>query len=178
MKKILEVHKQRWIVDRIYEVSDSIRTMLTDQTKFEERCMKRVGEYLINNVGSEKNKRYIERLIGEVRSASLRRNKNEDANLFSDMVGKDEEGEEMEFEPVDALESVESEVVANEMTALLEQGGQRNKLILDCWATGNTNDAEISRVLEHALGGNSESHRRQIGRFRNQCRKDSYFTAV
>jgi|SRR5699024_2369340 len=163
------VYEIGWILERIYTVSDRVRNKLTDQSLFEERCIERVANYLNVCESHRRNKRYIERLINEVASAVLTRNRNEHAEIFSELSKKDEDGEELEFEPEDVLADVEKEVMAKEMTALLAQDDHRKKEILGYWAIGNTNNAYISRSLARTFGGNAESHRKAINRFRKEC---------
>lgn len=151
-------------------VSDNIRHKLVDQTLFEERCIKRVAEYISKCDSNINNRKYIERLINQVASVVIARNKREYAELFSDMATEDSEGDEMEYEPVDVLADVESDVIAKEMTALLAQDGRR-KTIVEAWLLGNTNGRHISRTLARTLGGNEESHRKFIQRFEKECQQ-------
>jgi len=173
------VYENPWIIEAIYETSDRIRGELTDQTLFEERAIRRVSGYLQTERGSEKHRRYIQRLIGEEASDAIRRNKNESAVPFSEVdVEGEEDDEELEFEPYDlhTLDKgfgeslIESDVMAKEMAALLAQDDRRSK-ILDSWKLGNDNIASISRLLAQSFGGNKESHRRFITRFRDECRQ-------
>src|SRR5699024_8024930 len=165
------VYEIGWILERIYTVSDRVRNKLTDQSLFEERCIERVANYLNVCESHRRNKRYIERLINEVASAVLTRNRNEHAEIFSELSKKDEDGEELEFEPEDVLADVEKEVMAKEMTALLAQDDHRKKIILGNWITGNDNVSDIARLLAQTIGGPVETHRKYIHRFRKECRK-------
>lgn len=169
----LIVYESSWVIDRIYEVSDSIRERLTDQTLFEERCITRVGSYLKGDPTRINHKRYIERLIGEVASSVMERNRNEHAELFSTLTaeqGDQEDGDEIEFEPEDVLANVESEVIQKETIELLAENDRRKKKILESWSLGNANGSQISRSLARSLGGDETAHRRYIQRFRNACR--------
>src|SRR5690606_30666633 len=95
----------------------------------------------------------------------------EESELFTELSSYNKEEDEMEFEPEDVLVDGESEVIAKEMTALLAQGDHLLEEIVGYWAIGNTNNASISRSLARTFGGNAESHRRRINRFRHDCRK-------
>lgn len=172
-KNNLIVYETSWIINRIYEVSDNVRGLVTDQTLFEERCIKRVGEYLSKDKERYKHRRYIERLINEVATSVVDRNKNEYAELFSTLLAEheDEEEQEIEFEPEDVLANVESEVIRNETIALLAEGDRIKSMVLQSWSDGNDNNASISRTLASTFGGNAESHRRAVNRFRTECRK-------
>ena len=169
MKSSLVVYENNRILEKIYEVSDSIRDKLVDQTLFEERSIKRVGEYLLKDEKNIHNKRYINRIIYEVAKSVLERNKKEYSQLFVEFKTENEDGDEVEFDPKDVLADVESEIIAKEMTALLAQGDHRKKVILGSWMDGNDNNSEISRLLAQSVGGNTESHRKYIQRFRNDC---------
>lgn len=168
----LIIYETSWIINRIYSVSDSIRGLVTDQTLFEERCITRIGEYLSKDFTRTRHRRYIERMIGEVATSVIERNKNEYAELFSTLSAEQEDGEgqEIEFEPVDVLANVESEVIRNETIALLAEGDCKKSMVLQSWADGNGNVMEISRSLARSFGGNIESHRKSVSRFRTECR--------
>lgn len=169
----LIVYENGWVINRIYEVSDRIRGTLRDQTLFEGRCIGRVGEYLSKGPERVKHKRYIERMINEVATSVIERNKNEYAELFSTLSAEQEdaEGQEIEFEPLDVLANVESEVIVKETIALLAQGDRKKSMVLQSWADGNDNITSISRTLASTFGGNTDSHRKSVNRFRTECRK-------
>lgn len=169
-ERTLVVYENRWIIEMIYRTSDNVRDKLTDQTLFEERCIKRISKYLNLSKGNVNNKRYINRLIHEVASAVIKRNKNEHARIFTEMSTEDGDGSEIAFEPEDVLTDVESEVITKETIALLTQD-DRSKKVLEAWSIGNTNNTEISRMLTHTLGGKTESHRKFIQRFERDCRE-------
>lgn len=169
VNKNLIVYKNKWIIERIYAVSERIRNKVTDQTLFEERCIKRVAEYLALDESNSKNKRYIDRLINEVASAVVERNRNEYAELFTELNRTDDEGDEIEFEPQDVSANVEEDVIQRETAALLAQGDCKKEKILGFWVIGNTNSTHISRSLARTYGGNIESHRKYIQRFRKSC---------
>jgi len=170
MKRSLEVYKNKWLIDRIYFTSDKIRGKVVDQTLFEERCINRVGEYLLKDVNNIKNFNYIMRMINEVACSVINRNKNEHAEYFSSLTKYDDGGGEIEFEPDDDLTDVESEVIEKDMVALLAQNDHKKLKVLEGWQIGNTNDKQISRTLARTFGGKSESHRKFIQRFRDSCR--------
>src|SRR5690625_7828477 len=101
INKNLIVYKNEWILEEIYKVSDRIHNQVTDSTLFEERSIRRVAEYLHREIDNIKNRRYIIRIINEVASSVIERNKNEHAQLFSELTSEDEDGSEIEFEPID-----------------------------------------------------------------------------
>src|SRR5699024_2261467 len=174
----LLVYELKWVLNVIYEVSDRIRGRLTDQTKYEERAINRVGRYLAIDKRNRYNKQYIIKLIEEVASSVIERNKNEHYDLFTDLAEQDEETYEMiEYEPIDEMKAsdyryskVEDEVIAKKTAAMLAQDNRRMKII-KAWLIGNTNTSDISRTLARSLGGNVEGHRKFIQRFEKECRE-------
>src|SRR5690625_1135804 len=167
----LIVYENDLIIRRIYEVADGLRTVIVDQTKFEERCINRVARYLNGDKSRTSHRNYIERLIQQEASDYRRRGKKEDAELFTTLATFGDDGEEIEYEPEDVLADVEGEVIAKETAALLAQDDRRKELIVGSWTIGNDNNSEISRLLAQSIGGNSESHRKFIQRFRADCRE-------
>src|SRR5690625_3965587 len=168
MKDSLIVYEEDWIIRIIYETSDKIRTSAIDQTHFEERCIKRIARYLKEDRNRLKNKRYIKSMVKREASDYIKWCRKEEASMFSEIDLTDDE-EDLEFDPMDVLANVESEVIAKEMTALLAQGDHRKKVILGYWTIGNTNHALISRLLAQTMGGDKETHRKAINRFRKDC---------
>lgn len=82
---------------------------------------------------------------------------------------KDRDGLGYQF--TDPLARVEDEVMVKEKITLLAQGDLRRKLILEYWSQGINNDKHISELLAQRIGGNSETHRKFIMRFRDKCKK-------
>src|SRR5699024_2727909 len=97
MENSLIVYQNKWIIEKVYRVSDRLSRKVTDTTMFEDRSIKRVGEYLRQNVDNVHNKQYIIKLINEVASAAIARNSNEEAQRFSELTYESEEGDETAF---------------------------------------------------------------------------------
>src|SRR5690625_4687094 len=165
------VYQVSWIIERIYEVSDQLRTSVKDQTHFEERCINRISRYIKGDPRREKHRRYIEGMIQREASDFLSWCQKEDASIFTELVIEDDGEQEIEFEPLDVLANVESEVIRNETVTLLAEGDCMKSMILQSWADGNDNIASISRSLARSFGGNVESNRKAVNRFRTTCRK-------
>lgn len=163
-------YKTKWILEAVMHESDRLHSSITDPTKFEERCIRRVARYLEKNKENKTHRRYIFKIIKQEAKTAVNLYSKENYRTFSDLTYSNEDGEEIEFETIDILANVESELVAKEMTALLGKDGRR-KEILEAWSIGNTNDKLISNALGRTLGGNVESHRKFIQRFRNECRE-------
>lgn len=173
MKKQELVYEINWLIERVYRESDKLLNKISDTSKFEERCINSIGEYLSLSEDNKRNKRYLIRLIDrKVKEAiSTTSFSKEESIYYEDTIfrtGYDED--EIEFEPEDPLARVEDEVIANETIALLAQD-DRSEKVLEAWSIGNTNSSEISSSLARTIGGNPESHRKFIQRFKIDCRE-------
>lgn len=171
MDKIKKVYEITWLIELIYRESDKLLTKVVDPTQFEERCLKDIGEYLSKCDSHKNNKKHLIRLVKRKHAEALRRHKKEESYNIPDINYVNEDGDEVEYEPVDVLADVESEVMAKEMTALLAQDDHRKKVILGNWSKGNDNNTDISRLLAQSNGGNIERYRKYIQRFRAECRE-------
>lgn len=145
--------------------SNRIAHLIPDFTSFEQECYQAIGyaleRYLEN--GREK-KALIQKTIRQVKSRVLR-NRRSRRELSIEAIGD----EETMWEPRDVLADVEGEVLIKEEIALLAQDDPRKNTILAIWNRGCTNDSEISSLLAKRFGGNPESHRKFIRRFRVHC---------
>ena len=82
------------------------------------------------------------------------------------------ESEDMEVrEVIDELALVDDRLLANEKIAFLAEGDSGKLAILNNWKHGYYNDSNTSAFLAKRFGGNSESHRKFINRFRTTCQK-------
>jgi len=164
------VYEIPWLIERIYRESDKLLRSITEPSRFEERCIQDIGEYLLKNGNNIANKRYLIRMVKRKAEEARRMFKQEESDYYQGIIAVNDDGDEIEYEPIDELGSVESEAMVNEMTALLGKDG-RCKAILKAWTIGNTNDRQVSGALGRAFGGNPESHRKFIQRFRNESRE-------
>ena len=169
---IKEAMKHQEVLDVVEMVAETIWHKIPDITSFEHTCYVNIGKEM-----AKKEVRSIRGLATHVANRSAAKHINatkyHTPTPFSDIeseINGEEDTDEMEFEPEDVLANVESDVIAKEMTALLAQDDHRFKMILGYWVDGNTNNAYISRSLARTFGGNAESHRRSISRFRESCR--------
>ena len=180
MNKEKLVYEIDWLVEYIYRESDKLIHKITNTTIFEDRCIKDIGNYLAMDEKNRRNKNYLIRLVKRKVQEAENGFKKEESDLLSDYTYIDDDGDERELEPTDVLADVESEVIAKTTIDLLAKGDRRKKEILGYWAIGNTNYAEISRLLAQSLGGNSEAHRKAINRFREDCceQLDSLYAAI
>ena len=172
MKKVEFIHKEGWLVNYINDMSDRYRNIITNTARMEELAFNRVSRYVDGDKEKLKHRRVLIRLVNEVRKQHETEYKTEHYMLFNELESnEDEEGQVIEFEPLDVLANVESEVIRNETIALLAEGDRIKSMVLQSWSDGNDNNASISRTLASTFGGNAESHRRAVNRFRTECRK-------
>src|SRR5690625_1477740 len=165
------VYEMEWLIERIYWESDKLLSYVSNTERFESRCINGLAEYLTAGEGNYKNKKQLIRIINRYVKEAKEKYRKEEAELFTTLLKHDEDGEGLEFEPTDVLADVEAEIITKETAALLAQGDRRKKLVIGSWKLGKGNNSEISRLLAQSVGGNSESHRKFIQRFRTECRE-------
>lgn len=180
MRDLELIYQRKWIVEYVYYLSERERNNITDTSRLEDLIFGRIARYIKGDERKLNHSNIIKKLANQVVKQVRDDYKNESYELFEEISTKNNEGEEIEFEPMDVLADVESEIIAKEMTALLAQGDHRKKVILGSWMDGNDNNSEISRLLAQSVGGNTESHRKYIQRFRNDCYEycANHFVAV
>ena len=176
IRLLIESMKHKEVVKLVQQASERIWHSLPDVTSFEHTCYTNIGRELIK--GEARSVEALARYyIKRAEARHLKLIKYEKPTYFSeieDVINSDDNIEEINYEPEDVLADVESEIIAKEMTALLAQDDQRNKLIVRSWLDGNTNTASISRLLAQSLGGNAKSHRVYIHRFKQSCQEELY----
>ena len=173
MERIKVVYEISWLINRVYRESDKLTGRITDTSRFEARCINDLARYLNIDKEHRNHKRHLIRIINRNVGEFLSTYRTEQSIPFSVIASCDEEDEDKQlgFDEVDVLANVESDVIAKEMTALLAQDDHRKKVILGNWILGNDSSSDISRLLAQTFGGNVESHRKFIQRFRKDCRE-------
>lgn len=78
-------------------------------------------------------------------------------------------GEAIEVE--DDLAVIDDSYLVNEKIAFLAEGDSRKEMILKSWSDGFYNESELATLLTQRFGGNTESQRKFIRRFKKTCRK-------
>lgn len=161
---------------RIYSTSDYIWHSVTDQTKFEESCISGIEssikrfEYGRGNFSAMVNwmiVRYSHQYCG--RFKKKRRGYSHES--IEEPTKTDRTGNIVSLEVTDDLAIVDDELIVTEKVALLAEDDSRKLAILTAWTNGEFNDSETASFLAKRYGGNSESHRKFINRFRITCRK-------
>ncbi|WP_213528742.1 hypothetical protein [Paenibacillus cisolokensis] len=84
--------------------------------------------------------------------------------------GEDEVDEAEEIEIIDDLAVVDDEMITKERITALAGGDPRRLAILNAWTYDGFNDSQTASLLAQRYGGNTESHRKYVARFRTACR--------
>lgn len=171
---IEEALKHREVVELVSAASEKIWYKVPDVTAFEHRCYRNIGMAIMRGD--------VRSIIGLTmyhirRAASLhiKSTKYETPQSLNATGKYDDEGNKEPIEVIDVLADVEQLLIEKESeiekVALLAQDDDRKKVILRLWTSGVSNTSEISRLLAQSFGGNKETHRKFINRFKLQCQK-------
>jgi len=157
--------------------SEQIWYKIDNQAEFECRCIRQIEKALHNfDTKRGKLKTLIVGVILKEKADYLARRTRKLVPITLDKpIYIDKDGDEVEFEVEDVLANVEDGIIeresVNEKVALLAKGDSRRMAILNAWADGEFNDLELSRVLAHSFGGQENTHRKFIQRFRIECQE-------
>lgn len=164
------VYENRKVLDYIVWSVDKVSHQVTNTEKLEAVIIKKVSEYLAAGYRSFTR---IKLLIHREINAALNKWRIQQSVYFSGLTSQQDDGATVEFEPVDALASVEESVIqkssVNEKIARLATG-DRELVTLNGWKDGLT-DTQISETLASLYGGKIASHCRYIRRFREKCQR-------
>lgn len=170
-----EVMKHPRIVSMVERKSAELVNQMLDVTCFEYECYVDIGRNLL---AKDEHKSVENLAIYHIRRKAakyLRRSNYKNPDSFEELAFQNDEGSEVDFEIEDILANVErlleEREEEKEMTALLAKGDRRKKLVITAWMNGQTNDLELSDTLASVLGGQAESHRKFIQRYRNGIKK-------
>ena len=160
---------------RIYSMSDYIWHSVSNETHFEQSCLVGIRDAIERfdptrgTFSAQVNWRFRQAMR---RSADRLRKRRRGYDVESlDEYRKDEDEKGSKYEIVDDLAIVDDRVIVFEKVALLAEDDPRKLAILNAWTNGYFNDSETASFLAKRYGGNSESHRKFILRFRTTCRK-------
>ncbi|MDQ0154967.1 hypothetical protein [Robertmurraya andreesenii] len=145
--------------------------VFNDITSYEYECYQKIGKAIENYGTSIRNlKAYAKRICGKVAAVHLKRRKiPESISLYSTEANTVFEIEDVLANVEDTILETESHETLIKKAALLAQRDSKKLAILKAWSEGVTNDLELSRMLAHSIGGNIETHRTTIKRFRAKC---------
>lgn len=170
MEELAVVYESRRTISYITSCVDKISHIVTNTEKLEARIIKKVAQYYEKGYRNFTRVRYL--VHREIRLA-LNQFGTQYAETFSNIISHNDVGELLEFEPVDALASVEESVIqkssVNEKIARLATD-DRDRITLNGWKDGLT-DTQISETLASLFGGKVASHCRYIRRFREKCQR-------
>lgn len=159
------LHFQRYI----HRLSERNRNLIRSQAEFEEDCFKRVREAVDTyEPGRGSFSSHVQAKIYERLNRWKKRHLDRSRCLEVISI-TNREGVDLEFE--DDLAVVDSSYSLNERIAILADGDSRKLAILSEWTNPDPNDSNIAKLLAQRHGGNSESHRKFINRFRTRCQQ-------
>src|SRR5690625_1816002 len=145
MKDLELIYQRKWIVEYVYYLSERERNNITDTSRLEDLIFGRIARYIKGDERKLNHSNIIRKLANQVVKQVRDDYKNETYKLFEEISTKNNEGVEVEFEPMYVLAAVQSQVIATEMTALLAQGDHLLEEVVVYLAIGNTNNASTSR---------------------------------
>lgn len=151
--------------------SEQIWYKVKNNTKFECRCVMKIGKALLRyDPKKGKVSSLVMNIIVKERSDFTRRRRKK----FADALSLDAlaiNGCDTALDIKDDLAVVEENVIAKEMIAMLAQGDQIKEFILVAWMNGINNDSKLAEMLAHSFGSKQESYRKYIQRFRAKCKR-------
>lgn len=172
----------RYFIPKINAIAEEVWYNLKDESAFRYACYKQI-EYTVKYYDPDKAN--FETLIMKniyrvkhkyLNDASRSINREETVSLESITV-TDKKGETWAYDPPADID-IEKEVLHREareeatkkIAASWGRDGARKKVIIGGWIDG-LNDSEIAEEMGARFGGNVESHRKYIQRFKNRCRQ-------
>lgn len=171
MDKLKIIYQETWIVQYVHRKVDEVSHLITNTEKLEDNIYKELKSYF-----RSREKRSIKRIryiVDREISQAKKRYGKQNTIVFSDLAVANDNGEsELDFEPVDALAGVEDTAInkfslMEKVTALASS--DRELFVLKAWSNGFS-DSEISSALASRFGGNPNSLRVFVNRFKVRCR--------
>ncbi|WP_339273804.1 hypothetical protein MKY59_21665 [Paenibacillus sp. FSL W8-0426] len=156
----------------IHRMSEQNRNRIV-QADFEDECFK-IIEDVVHRFDEAKGDipqlvvNFIKRRLG--RSAARYKKKTKES-VNVPMEQKVSDDGYAEYEIVDDLAIVDRNFLFNERITGLAAGDSRKLAILNTWSEPGFNNSETAKLLAQQCGGNPESHRKFIVRFRSECQK-------
>lgn len=152
----------------IHRLSEISRNQISSQCDFEEDCFKRIDEAVkIFDIEKGRFRALVEAKLRERLNRWKKRNITKTRNFTSvPIISKDGE---CSIDVKDDRAIIEDNILVNEEIASLAGGDLRNLAILKSWTYTGNSDTATATLLAQSYGGNAESHRRYITRFKSQC---------
>lgn len=158
----------RTVSPLVERASEDLEGIVNDVTKFDCRILLKVKN--LADDFSEETRDFlsiVKTLISKEKSDFIKRRSKHLEEVSLEYLETPKEND-LGFQLKDPLAGIEDKVLFKEKVTLLAQGDQRRNKILTEWSKG-TNDKGVSLMLAHQLGGNPESHRKFITRFKTEC---------
>lgn len=170
MNNITIVYQKPWVLGYVRQKVDEISHVITDIDKLETRIYKQLSDYFSRGKTSYKRVQY---LVNREIDLALKQFGTQNIVVFSDLTKRNDFGESMEFEPEDLLaqggETVIENISLSEEIARLA-ADDRELFTLNAWANGFS-DPQVYTTLARHFGGNQESHRKFVQRFKVKCQE-------
>lgn len=158
----------------IEKVSSEIEFAVENSAKFDCRMVYKIKK-LLEKFDPDKHDYIssVKTLLTQEKSNFLRRHRRKLDSVQMSAFDGSEETDSPGFQFEDTSAKFEDEVIdsvtVKEKIALLAQNDLRKKMIIQEWLKG-ADDKSISKLLAQRLGGNWDSHRRFITRYKAECR--------
>lgn len=172
--------ESRWKVKSYFQkaihlLSDANRNRLGSQSDFEEECYKIIDDTIDRFDPTLGNLRqlvinFIKRRVGRTTKRYSEKVRKSGFTLVS-LTPTQHDDDTLEYDISDDLAIVDMNYLLNERIALLAEGDPRKLAILNEWLWPDNNDSNTAELLAQRFGGNQESHRKSIIRFKKRCQK-------
>jgi hypothetical protein len=164
-----------YFIPIVQRMSSQVWYMFLDESSFEHECYRKITRAATkyDPTRGRTFRNFVLHKLQGVRSTHLKRRSKSRTNLTSieALASRDDEGNDTPYDVIDNLAVIDDGLLVNEKIALLAEDDSRKLAILNAWSNGEYNDSDTASFLAKRYGGNSESHRKFINRFRTTCQK-------
>lgn len=168
MKTLEQIYKDEGTISYIYKVVDEVSRVIENTEKLEENIYSQLKKYFEHEVHRtwKRIKYLIDREVKKARERFRLETK-----VFSEIGVTSDDGSELIYDPVDELALISRMVEGKEdiKKVISLATDDRKRIALNGLMDGET-VTQVSETLERRFGGNSETHRKFITRFRKDCR--------
>ncbi|RDV27747.1 hypothetical protein [Lysinibacillus capsici] len=169
MQELTIVYRNRYIMKYIQKKVSEVSHIITDTCKLEGRIYSQLASYYATGKRGYKHSCWL--VNREIKLAMNQYRKQNVVPFDLLAVNKNDYGESFEFQPIDALASVEESVI--ELSSLNERirslaATDSENFVLNAWIDKKS-DSDIAKELALHFGGNSRSLRIWVQRFRTKC---------
>lgn len=165
----IKQHFHRFITN----LSDANRNRIASQESFESQCFNLIEDKVLRYCPGKDNLEWIIRVsfykrLKRSKDRFTAKTKGVELSALPYLTYDDGHEEEL---LKDDLAIVDSDYLLNERVTDLAAGDSLRLVILNSWIESTYNDSETARMLAHQYGGNTESYRKKIQRFKTECQK-------